>query len=507
MNLFAVAATESGGSNAFTDFMTREVGLGSGVTFAYWHILVAIVVLVALIAVIAVVASKAAKKGKRQRVEAEETIDVSSEETPKAAEEKEEVKADDKAEEREEILAANSDSAIMEDEQTNEETEAEETAVEPVEAVEEEPATEEPVAEPVEEIAEEPVKEVAPAVEAETEVKAEEAVKEEKKEEKPVRAKKPAAPRKTVKAVVKEDAEEKKEEKPVATQNDIFNKKVNPLGKSADSVAVEVAAASAEEKEEVAETKLVGKFEICNSDLGGYNYLLRASNGQLLYESKAYKSVESCREAINNFVEAVKAGMFTVRADKFNHYKFILKSPTSNTLLYVGESLATENSCRNNIESVKRFALVSPVVDITDAEFVAKFNKYEIPEEVVKAVEEGTGATGKWEIAKVNESVKTSPFVYLLYANNGQLLYESRDYKTYNSCLGGLKTFINTVKNGSFVVDPDKSGRYKFVLRSQSANSPMEYYGQSYGAKSECESNIESVYRFALRSPLPETQK
>ncbi|MGN0768774.1 MAG: hypothetical protein ACI4M8_05390, partial [Christensenellales bacterium] len=309
-----------------------------------------------------------------------------------------------------------------------------------------------------------------------------------KAEPKPARAKKLAA-----KKAAKPVAEEKKAEeaKPEAKET---------VAVKAETVADEVA----EEKTEGTDAKISGKFEICNSDLGGYNYLLRANNGQLLYESKAYKSIESCREAINNFIEAVKVGRFTVRADKFKNYKFILKSPTSNTLLYIGESFSTETSCRNNIESVKRFAAVSPVVDITEEDFVAKFVRYEIPEAAVKAVEEGTGAVGKWEIAKVDETSKTSPFVYLLFANNGQLLYESRDYKTYNSCLNGLKTFVNTVKNGYFVIDPDKSGRYKFVLRSQSANSPMEYYGQNYDTQRACASSIESVYHFALRSPVPE---
>ncbi len=257
-------------------------------------------------------------------------------------------------------------------------------------------------------------------------------------------------------------------------------------------------------EEEVKENKVVGKIEICNSDLGGYNYLLLANNGQLLYESKAYKSVDSCKEAIANFIDAVNAGRFTVRADKFKNYKFILKSPTSNTLLYVGESFSTETSCRNNIESVKRFAPISPIVDITTEDYAAKFVYYEIPEELVKDVAEGSGAVGKWEIARVDENSKTSPFVFLLFANNGQLLYESRDYKAESGCLNGLKTFINTVRDGYFVIDPDKSGRYKFVLRSKSANSPIEYYGQNYDSQKACASSIESVYRFALRSPLPE---
>lgn len=498
MNLFALAATESGGSNAFVDFLTREAKLGTGLTFAYWHVLVAMLVLVALIVVIAILASKVAKKGKRQYVEADETIDVSSDETEKPEKDK-------SREYTEEILAANSGDVVVyesedlivtedapqkEEEKPAEETEiAEEAEPEIVEKSEPE-VEEEAENEVADKAVEEKAEDVETVVKAEEEKETAAAVVEEepKAETKPARAKKPAA-----KKAAKPVAEEKKAEeaKPEAKE---------AVAVKAEAVADEVA----EEKPEGTDSKISGKFEICNSDLGGYNYLLRANNGQLLYESKAYKSIESCREAINNFIEAVKIGRFTVRADKFKNYKFILKSPTSNTLLYIGESFSTETSCKNNIESVKRFAAVSPVVDITEEDFVAKFVRYEIPEAAVKAVEEGTGAVGKWEIAKVDETSKTSPFVYLLFANNGQLLYESRDYKTYNSCLNGLKTFVNTVKNGYFVIDPDKSGRYKFVLRSQSANSPMEYYGQNYDTQRACASSIESVYHFALRSPVPE---
>ena len=255
---------------------------------------------------------------------------------------------------------------------------------------------------------------------------------------------------------------------------------------------------------EVKDAKVVGKFEICNSNLGGFNYLLKANNGQLLYESKAYKSKDSCREALDNFVAAVKEGRFVIRADKFKNYKFVLKSPTSNTLIYIGESFSTEASCKNNIESVKRFAENSPIVDITNEDFVAEFVPYEIPADIVKAVEDKTGVVGKWAIEQVEEGVKNSPYVFLLYANNGQLLFESRDYKTYANCLSGLNTFVNTVKTGVFAIDPDKSGRFKFVLRSASANSAMEYFGQNYDTKKGCASSIDSVYRFALLSPVPE---
>lgn len=460
------------GIAAFADFINQEIALGNAITFKCWHLIIAAVVIAALIAALIVVCCRASKKGKRRYEEVGETIDVSekkSAETEKYADPEYETAAkEEPAEEKEEVVS----------EQTEEE-EIEEKA---------EPAVEEKAEEPiVEEKAEEEIVVAAPVAEEKAEtVAAEEPVK-----------KVVAAKKATKKPVAKKAVEKQPEEK--AEQVNMLEKPEVKLNDPENKVSFEQPA-----EEEVKENKVVGKIEICNSDLGGYNYLLLANNGQLLYESKAYKSVDSCKEAIANFIDAVNAGRFTVRADKFKNYKFILKSPTSNTLLYVGESFSTETSCRNNIESVKRFAPISPIVDITTEDYAAKFVYYEIPEELVKDVAEGSGAVGKWEIARVDENSKTSPFVFLLFANNGQLLYESRDYKAESGCLNGLKTFINTVRDGYFVIDPDKSGRYKFVLRSKSANSPIEYYGQNYDSQKACASSIESVYRFALRSPLPE---
>lgn len=253
-----------------------------------------------------------------------------------------------------------------------------------------------------------------------------------------------------------------------------------------------------------AEGGAIGKFEICNSNLGGVTYVLRANNGQLLFESKEYRSAETCRDAISKFRDAVSAGMFSVRADKFKNFKFILKSPTSNNVIYMGESLASESSCKSNIESVKRFAQTAPIVDVAQTEYVTQYIAHEIPAEEIRAVESGEASPGKWEIGRVDEGAKNSPFQFLLFAANGQLLYESRDYKARASCLNGLKTFVETVRTGAFVVDPDKSGRFRFVLRNPASAVSAPHYGHSYDTKRACEGNIDAVYRCALTAPIPE---
>ena len=446
MFLSTLAAAETS-----DNFLQKTVQLGS---FGpkVWHLILAIAIIVVLLVVLIVCIAKASKKGKRTK-KANETaaINVSEEKTSNT--------------DREEVIETNG---------VNRSDYIRVSGRQIPELSEDEPVEEKAEEVPEENTAEEPVAEAVEAQEEETEPEV--AATEEKQEEEQVKKEEKTVVKKDTKKDVKKDVKKEPAKK-------------EPVKK---------------EEPKKAEAKVMGKFEICNSDLGGFNYLLRANNGQLLYESKEYKSKDSCREAIENFIVAVKDGRFAIRADKFKNYKFVLKSPTSNQLIYIGESFSTESSCKNNVESVKRFATSSTIVDITKEDFVAKFVPYEIPKEIVKAVNEKSGAVGKWVIEQVEEDVKNSPYVFLLYANNGQLLYESRDYKTAANCLSGLNTFVSTVKTGVFAIDPDKSGRFKFVLRGNSANSSMEYYGQNYDTKKGCANSIDSVYKFALLSPLPE---
>lgn len=386
----------------------------------------------------------------------------------------------------EEILAVND--RFDDKEEVKKASEAEERPVEKKEEKAEEktgPVVEEKKEEPTP-VVEEKKEEPAPAS---VEEKKEEVKEEPEKEKKPVQKKDDE--KKPAQKKAEKKAPEKKEEKAEPKKQEKAPAKKAPVK--------EEVAAAAPAKEE-AKAKVVGKLEICNSDLGGYTYLLRANNGQLLYESKTYKSTASCVEGAKSFIEAVKVGMFKVRVDKFNRYKFILKSPTSSNIIYVGESFDNERSCLSNIDSVRRFAEVSEIVDNTDADFKANFTPYTIPDDVKDKVENNNGVVGKWLIEQEGGE-KNSPYVFLLYASNGQLLYESRDYSSYSSCKSGLETFRTAIREGQFIIDPDKAGRFKFILRNTNKNSLMEYIGQSYSTERACADGIDSIYRFALVSP------
>ena len=450
---------------SFKDFLLDEVSL-SVVTIQNWMLIAMAILVVLLIAVIL----SAVKNSKKNKAAEEEKLPAENEEENKT----------EKTEEAEPEKNSASDSDFADFNENKAETPAE-TQTASSEEVKESADTVE--------IKEDAVAPVVP-------------VKEKKKKAEPVK-------------------EEKTEEEHEVTKTRFAGKSDSVFGAdTADKVTFDEKPAKTEAKEEKAEDlpapseeadvaateesgkTVPGKFELCNSSLGGFRYHLLANNGQLLYESRDYKTIETCRDAIAKFVNSVEKGTFSIKADKFGNYKYSLKSATSNNVIYVGESYTTKKSCLNSVESVKRFAPVSPVVDATIPDFAATAMPFEIPAEAVEAVKNKQGAIGKWVIDNVDTEDPASPFVFLLYANNGQLLYESRDYKSYDNCRKGVDAFVSAVENGYFIIDDDKFGRYKFFLRSKKTGSQAEYVGQNYDDKSSCESSAVSVYKFALLTPV-----
>ncbi|MGN1043090.1 MAG: DUF1508 domain-containing protein [Christensenellales bacterium] len=463
------------------EFLLDEVSL-SFVTIQNW-MLIAVAILAVILILVIVSAAKNSKKS-----------------------------AGDKPEEKSEAEEA----AIVAE--TEEKTTTEETSVTEQTATEEAAVSEEATAEQTEPEKEE--KEVIAEEVAEIDdatVVADDGA--EEKVDEVVEEKTEGAESSAEKAEIKETEPTAKREKPTKTRfggkaDEVFG--ANPLQKADEKkpekepenvTTEENAAETAKDEAAATETKdavksVTGKFEICNSSIGGFRYHLLANNGQLLYESRDYKTVEGCADAVAKFVNSVANGAFTVRADKFGNYKYFLKSVTSNNVIYVGESYTTKKSCLSAVESVKRFAPVSPITDATEADFQVVTTAFSIPDEVKSAVENKQGATGKWIIDRVDEEDEKSPFVFLLYANNGQLLYQSRDYKSYDNCRKGVDVFVDAVKNGYFIIDEDKFGKFKFFLRSKKTGSQAEYVGQNYTDKQSCCSSAVSVYKFALLTPI-----
>ena len=100
---------------------------------------------------------------------------------------------------------------------------------------------------------------------------------------------------------------------------------------------------------------------------------------------------------------------------------------------------------------------------------------------------------GKYKIEK-----SVDIYQFILYANNGQLLYESREYATLASCKSGIETFKKNVADCTYRIAQDKNGAWKFIFRK--GNSI--YIGESYSTKTAAENNAESVKRFSQISEI-----
>ena len=107
--------------------------------------------------------------------------------------------------------------------------------------------------------------------------------------------------------------------------------------------------------------EIKGKYtiECVYGDL--YQFSLFANNGQLLYESREYATLASCKSGIETYKKNVQDEKTKTRidVDKNKNYKFIIKNGNS---IYVGESYKTKTAAENSAESVKRFALISDII-------------------------------------------------------------------------------------------------------------------------------------------------
>ena len=172
-------------------------------------------------------------------------------------------------------------------------------------------------------------------------LKPKKAQKEEKTEEPEVAAEEPAPAKKKA---TKKKAEVTEEAAPA--------KKAPAKKKAAAKVEEPV-----EENDEADKPKVVGKYTI--EDTGyAYQFHLYANNGQLLYESREYASLNSCKGGIATFKKNVADCEYRIDVDKNGGYKCIFKRGNS---VYIGETYSTAKAAERSAESVKRFAQVSEI--------------------------------------------------------------------------------------------------------------------------------------------------
>ncbi len=114
---------------------------------------------------------------------------------------------------------------------------------------------------------------------------------------------------------------------------------------------------------------------------------------------------------------------------------------------------------------------------------------------------ESDGARGKYVIVK-DESNPMRPYKFQLKANNGQILYESENYKIKPKTKQ-IESFRNTINNGTYNIDSEKNGTFRYKL-FKADGVTLYGVGEGYKSRAAAESAVESVKYFANNSNVLE---
>ena len=119
----------------------------------------------------------------------------------------------------------------------------------------------------------------------------------------------------------------------------------------------------------------MGKFVYKETKSGGFNFSLKAGNGEVIAVSETYTTEAACLNGIESVrkaclgdiedqtvegFEPVKHPKFEVYLDKAGEYRFRLKA-RNGEIVATGEGYKSKSGCLNGIESIKKNAPDSPV--------------------------------------------------------------------------------------------------------------------------------------------------
>lgn len=248
--------------------------------------------------------------------------------------------------------------------------------------------------------------------------------------------------------------------------------------------------------------KAVGKYEF-ELEVDGFHFYLVANNGQVLFDSPSFTTLVGALKGIETFKKTVAEGDFSIRADKYDRYRFVLARK------YYGENYTTKDQCNKCAESVKNFANNARIIRYTptnealaafEAAKVAKRSPDDIDWKAIEAAEAKAAKMGKFEICKESDQ-----YAFYLLANNGQILYSSRLYASEAACRKGVESFKRAAYVGNFFVDRDKFGNFRYVLKN--IGSAPAFIGESYDNKPQCEKIIESVKKFIVSATIELEEK
>ena len=107
-----------------------------------------------------------------------------------------------------------------------------------------------------------------------------------------------------------------------------------------------------------------GKYEVTSDPkTGESSYVLKASNGVLLFTSKTFGSKLTCMTNLESFKQLLDKGQFKIYRDKNKIYVFKIYTE-KNVLMVVGEHYESLKRCQSALQSVIRFGRDAKVVEL-----------------------------------------------------------------------------------------------------------------------------------------------
>ena len=242
-----------------------------------------------------------------------------------------------------------------------------------------------------------------------------------------------------------------------------------------------------EETPEVEEVKTGrtynGKYEIYKEN-NYYRYRLKASNGEILFESEIYATYKTARSSIDAVKRNIINGKTTIIVDKKKNYKFKLTA-ANHRVLVISANYNSEKAAQSALESFKRFGQTDDIVDVElpadeiDAQLIELSKEHD---------EDKKG--GKFILKKD----ANGEFSWEFKPNNGEVLCRASGYSSKNTIDTSVLSFKENVRNGKFYVYCDKNNRYQFKLYSQSGRLSM--IGESYDSQEAVQSVVRSILNF-----------
>ncbi len=228
-----------------------------------------------------------------------------------------------------------------------------------------------------------------------------------------------------------------------------------------------------------------GKYEVFVSN-GDWQYILKASNGEKLVESKKYSTKDNVLNAIDSVKRNLEDGKVSIAKDKSGYYQFQLAA-ANNRSLATSANYSSEQNAKNALNSFKRFAATSPIVEV-EAPTDTLSEKIEVTTQDLKV-------NGKITIEGSGKD-----WSFQLTANNGELLCSSQKYTSKDNCQKGIDTLKANVQEGSFEVVKDKNNLYQFKLFSKA--NRLIVIGQTYEDKQRAIKSANSVASFVINASV-----